>query len=45
MTLVRTLHTTLLHDKLIKKLGNVIDFAFEDEKITHICISKNNVAY
>ena len=40
-----TLYTTLPHDKLIKRLCNVIDFVFEGGNRTHICISKNNVAY
>ena len=40
-----TLYTTLPHDKLIKMLCNVIDFVFEGENRTHICISKNNVKY
>ena len=40
-----TLYTTLLHDKLIKRLCNVIDFVFEGGNRTHICISRNNVAY
>ena len=40
------LYTTILpHDKLIKRLCNVIDFVFEGGNRTHICISKNNVAY
>ena len=33
------------HDKLIKRLCNVIDFVFEGRYRTHICIPKNNVAY
>ena len=41
-----TLYNTLPHDKLIKKLCNVvIDFVFESPNRTHICISKNNVTY
>ena len=40
-----TLYTTFLHDKLIKRLCNVIDFVFECRKRTQICISKTNVAY
>ena len=40
-----TLCVTFPHDKLIKRLCNVIDFVFEGGKRTHICISKNNVAY
>ena len=40
-----TLYTTLAYDKLINKLFNVIDFVFEVGNRTHICISKNNVAY
>ena len=40
-----TFYTTLSHDKLIKKLCNVLDFVFEGGNRTHICISKNNVAY
>ena len=40
-----TLYTTLPHDKLIKRLCNVIDFAFKRGNRTHICISKNNVPY
>ena len=40
------MYTTILpHDKLIKRLCNVIDFVFEGGNRTHICISKNNVAY
>ena len=39
-----TLYTTLPHDKLIKRLRNVIDFVFEGGNRRHICISKN-VAY
>ena len=35
----------LPHDKLIKRLCNVIDFVFEGGNRTNICISKNNVAY
>ena len=38
-------YTTLPYDKLIKRLCNVIDFVFEGGNRTHICISKNNVAY
>ena len=30
---------------MIKKLCNVLDFVFEGGNRTHICISKNNVAY
>ena len=40
-----TLYTTLPHDKFIKSLCNVIDFVLEGGNRTHICISKNNVAY
>ena len=40
-----TLYTTLPHDKLIKRLCNVIDFVFEVRNRTQISISKNNVAY
>ena len=40
-----TMYTTLPHNKLIKRLRNVIDFVFESGNRTHICISKNNVAY
>ena len=40
-----TLYTTLSHDKLIKRLFNAVDFVFEGGNKTHICISKNNVAY
>ena len=36
-----TLYTTLPHDKLIKRLCNVIDFVFEGGNTTNICISKN----
>ena len=39
------MYTTLPHDKLIKRLCNVIDFVSEDGNRAHICISKNNVAY
>ena len=35
----------LPQDKLIKRLCNVIDFVFEGGNKTHICISKNDVAY
>ena len=38
-------YTTLPHDKLIKRLCNVIDFVFKGGNRTHICISKNNIAY
>ena len=34
-----TLYTILPHDKLIKRLFNVIDFVFEGGNRTHICIS------
>ena len=40
-----TLYTTLAHDKLLKRLWNIIDFIFEGGNRAHICISKNNVAY
>ena len=40
-----TLYTTLPHDKLIRRLCNVIDFVSEGGNRTNICISKNNVAY
>ena len=40
-----TLYTTLPHEKLIKKLCNVIDFVLEGGNRTHIFISKNNFAY
>ena len=40
-----TLYTTLPHDTLIKRFCDVIDFVFEGGNRTHICISKNNVAY
>ena len=40
-----TLYTTLPHDKLIKRLCNVIDFVFQGGNRTRICISKNNIAY
>ena len=40
-----SLYTTLPHDKLIERLCNVIHFVFEGRNRTHICISKNNVAY
>ena len=39
------MYITLPHDKFIKRLCNVIDFVFEGGNRTHICISKNNVAY
>ena len=39
-----TLYITLTHDKVVKRLCNIIDFAFEDGNRTHICISKINVA-
>ena len=39
------LYTTLPHDRLIKRLCDVIDFVFESGNITHICVSKNNVVY
>lgn len=40
-----SLYITLPHDKYIKKLCNVIYFAFEGGNGAHICSSKNNVAY
>ena len=40
-----TLYATLPPDKLSKRLCNVIDFVFEGGNRTHICVSKNNVAY
>ena len=40
-----TLHPTLSHDKLTRRLCNVIDFISEGGNRTHICISKNNVVY
>ena len=39
-----TLYTTLPHEKLIKKLCNVIDFVLEGGNRTHIFVSKNNFA-
>ena len=39
------MYTTFSHDKLIKRLFNVVDFVFEGGNKTHICISKNNFAY
>ena len=39
------LYTTLSHDKLIKRLRNVIDFDFEGGNRTHTCISKNDVCW
>ena len=42
---ISTFCTTFSHDKLIKRLCNVIDFAFEVGNRTNICIPKNNVAY
>ena len=40
-----TLYTTVPHGKLIKWFCNVINFVFKGGNRTHICISKNNVAY
>ena len=40
-----TLYTTRPHDKLFKRLCNVIDFVFEDGNRSHVCISKHNVSY
>ena len=39
------MYTPLPHDKLIKRLCNVIDFVFEGRNRTHICISKNTIVY
>ena len=40
-----TLYTTFPYDKLIKSLCNALDFVFEGGNRTHICISRNIVAY
>ena len=40
-----TLYTIIPHDKLIKRLRNVIDFVFEGGNRKHICICKKNFAY
>ena len=40
-----TFYTIIPHDKLIKRLCNVISFVVEGGNRTHICISKSDVAY
>ena len=40
-----TSYATLPLDKLIKSLCNVIVFVFQSGNRTHVCLSKNNVAY